>query len=77
MWIRIDHWCSVVPEKYQPLGPPFSGELGKVSKAAKIRNRYNQVPHLTKDTNGKVTSLVSHWNGWPSGWDYSVPPEHI
>ena len=28
----------------------------KVSKAAKIMNRYNQVPHLTKDTNGKVTN---------------------
>ena len=27
--------------------------LGKVSKGAKIRNRYNQVPHLTQDTNGK------------------------
>ena len=27
----------------------------KVSKCAKIRNRYNQVPHLTQDTNGKVT----------------------
>ena len=26
----------------------------KVSKVAKIRNRYNQVPHLTQDTNGKV-----------------------
>ena len=25
----------------------------KVSKGAKIRNRYNQVPHLTKDTNRK------------------------
>ena len=25
----------------------------KVSKAEKIRNRYNQVPHLTQDTNGK------------------------
>ena len=24
------------------------------SKGAKIRNRYNQVPHLTQDTNGKV-----------------------
>ena len=30
--------------------------VGKVSKGAKIRNRYNQVPHLTKDTNGKVTN---------------------
>ena len=28
----------------------------KVSKGAKIRNRYNQVPHLTKDANGKVTN---------------------
>ena len=28
----------------------------KVRKGAKIRNRYNQVPHLTQDTNGKVTS---------------------
>ena len=27
----------------------------KVSKGAKIRNRFNQVPHLTQDTNGKVT----------------------
>ena len=29
----------------------------KISKDAKIRNRYNQVPHLTQDTNGKVTNL--------------------
>ena len=28
----------------------------KVSKGAKIRSRYNQVPHLTQDTNGKVTN---------------------
>ena len=28
----------------------------KVSKGAKIMNRYNQVPHLTQDTNGKVTN---------------------
>ena len=28
----------------------------KVSKGAKIRNQYNQVPHLTHDTNGKVTN---------------------
>ena len=25
-------------------------------KGAKIRNRYNQVPHPTQDTNGKVTN---------------------
>ena len=28
-----------------------------VSKGAKIRNRYNQVPHLTQDTSGKVANL--------------------
>ena len=28
----------------------------KVSNDAKIRNRYNQVPHLTQDTNGEVTN---------------------
>ena len=31
--------------------------LLEVSKIAKIRNRYNQVPHLTQDTNAKVTNL--------------------
>ena len=30
--------------------------LYKSNKVAKIRNRYNQVPHLTQDTNGKVTN---------------------
>ena len=30
--------------------------MDKVSKGAKIRNRYNQVPLLTQDTNGKVTN---------------------
>ena len=29
----------------------------QISKGAKIRNRYNQVPHLTLDTNGNVTDL--------------------
>ena len=28
----------------------------KVRKRAKIRNRYNQAPHMTQDTNGKVTT---------------------
>ena len=38
------------PSPTRPLG------IAKVSKGAKIRNRYNQVPHLTQDTNGKVTN---------------------
>ena len=28
----------------------------KVSKGAKIGNRYNQIPQLTQDTKGKVTN---------------------
>ena len=28
----------------------------KVRKRGKIRNRFNQAPHLTQDTNGKVTT---------------------
>ena len=28
----------------------------KVNKGAKIRNQYNQVPHLTQNINGKVTN---------------------
>ena len=28
----------------------------KVSKRAKTKNRCNQAPHLTQDTNGKVTT---------------------
>ena len=31
-------------------------DMNIVSKGAKIRNRYNQVPHLTQDTNRKVTN---------------------
>ena len=30
--------------------------IHKVRKRAKIRTRYNQVPHLTQDTNRKVTN---------------------
>ena len=32
----------------------------EVRKRAKIRNRYNQTPHLTQDTNGKVTTSQIH-----------------
>ena len=30
----------------------------KVSKSAKIRNRYNQVPHLTQNTNCESDKLI-------------------
>ena len=36
--------------------PSVSCVSDKVSQGAKIRNRYIQVPHLTQDTNGKVTN---------------------
>ena len=39
----------------------------KVSNGAKIRNRYNQVPHLTQDTNGKVTTHSRHHKREPRG----------
>ena len=49
--------------------PGVSSEwcLIKVSKVAKIRNRYNQVPHLTQDTNGKVTNSQKTKAGVPQG----------
>ena len=37
-------------------GTQLSMDFIKVIKGAKIRNRYNQIPHLTRDTNGKVTN---------------------
>ena len=41
----------------------WAGELNKkVSKKAKIRNRYNQVPHLTQDTTWKsdINTIKHH-----------------
>ena len=35
---------------------PSHQYMVQVSRGAKIRNRYNQVPHLTQATNGKVTN---------------------
>ena len=40
---------------YKDIKHCMFNEGKKVSKGAKIKNRYNQVPHLTQDTNGKVT----------------------
>ena len=34
----------------------WSGKFIKERNRAKIRNRYNQSPHLTQNTNGKVTT---------------------
>ena len=90
---KIDHWCSVVPEKSQPSGPPFSGKLGKprfpleqwalrlgfFCMVCEKKNRSLVFSGSRKNPNPRVhrsvgnsASLVSHWNGGPSGWDFSV-----
>ena len=45
---------SIILVLFKAFKERFSSSF-KVKKGAKIRNRYNQVPHLTQDTNGKVT----------------------
>ena len=55
VWGRALSCCSIVT----PLPASMNGKTTgtrKVSKGAKIRNRYNQVPLLTQDTNRKVTN---------------------
>ena len=51
----------------------------KVNKGAKIRNRYNQVPHLTQDTNGKVTnhSKTPQTRAKRSAFSQQVTTKHI
>ena len=44
------------PEKMDPSEIERTNNIKQVSKSAKIRNRYNQVPHLNQDTNGKMTN---------------------
>ena len=39
-----------------PRSTSYGVYISQSNKVAKIRNRYNQVPHLTQDTNGKVTN---------------------
>ena len=55
----------------------------KESKGAKIRNRYNQVPHLTQDTNEKVTNSQVYTTNkskegspFPAG-DHNAQPKFV
>ena len=71
---RIGAWCRVLGQAHRGLTVGFLLLrywvvcTVEVSKGAKIRNRYNQVPHLTQDTNGKVTKLiVRHHKREPRG----------
>ena len=41
---------------FSPISSDWFIKRMKVRRWAKIRNRYNQAPHLTQDTNGKVTT---------------------
>ena len=53
------HQYQILNEMLKRCGYVLSALISmyiKGSKGAKIRNRYNQVPHLTQDTNGKVTN---------------------
>ena len=63
-YIKINHthWCGSASLWSIWFLAAVMGHLSsawkqiKVSKGAKIRNRCNQVPHLTQDTNRKVTN---------------------
>ena len=54
-WFFANHWQILDQYLKQPC-IQVSINFIKVSKGAKIRSRYNQVPHPTQDTNGKVTN---------------------
>ena len=53
--IEIRFRKSLAQERFKS-NLEFRYQAKEVSNGAKIRNRYNQVPHLTQDTNGKVTN---------------------
>ena len=53
----VSHFLFPIDDFWHDASIPFKlNRRVKVSKGAKIRNRYNQVPHLTQDTNEKVTN---------------------
>ena len=52
---RSTHWIAKT-HKLCAEGRTDTEDKRKVRKRAKIRNRYNQAPHLTQDTHGKVTN---------------------
>ena len=56
--IHLEKWEGITKRKAWSVFLDIDFGLGKskASKGAKIRNQYNQVPHLTQDTNGKVTN---------------------
>ena len=53
---KLKDVCDIFDLSNIVKNPTCFTSRNKVSKVAKIRNRYNQVPHLTQDTKGKVTN---------------------
>ena len=56
---EIPNDCAIMPSCIYILSTTIaylSVIEDNVSKGSNMRNRYNQVPHLTQDTNGKVTN---------------------
>ena len=65
-------WELSEKEDLQPWGLEFHNKMSKSilqsKKEGKDQERYNQVPHLTQDTNGKVTKLfIRHHKREPRG----------
>ena len=56
IWVNPSNAITKSLNLLRPMEFSIKLDTVKVSKGAKIRNRYNQVPHLTQDTNGKVTN---------------------
>ena len=55
--MKIIMWCDYLIVFYiRYFYHVYKLFLYEVSKGAKFRNRYNQVPHLIQDTNWKVTN---------------------
>ena len=53
---RTKHRNPTMGATKQSINNRTDSVVVKVRKRAKIRNRYNQAPHLTQDTKGKVTT---------------------
>ena len=63
-----------VEKKHSPFNRPtlILAKPDDVSKVAKIRNRYNQVPHLTQDTSSRFLAFRA-LNWWVASDIWLVP----
>ena len=62
VWLSLGRHPSICPSSnvrpsiFSNIFSPETTWPIKISKGAKTRSQYNQVPHPTQDTNGKVTN---------------------